>query len=140
MQVLSNHITSTVNRDSLTVAARAVGVRCPMSRPVLLAFFMFGAQSTIADNCSDRILKEGDLIYPRNHSGLEVLADGQSCTVYLKYGLSSQGKPEGVESYVVRQGCEMFENSAKKAIMKTKFGLGVPESGCEYEYTFEFED
>ena len=110
-----------------------------MNRGALLVFSVSVTQLTIADNCADRILKEGDLIYPRKHSGWEVLADGQSCSVYVRYGLSSQGKPEDIESYVVRQGCEMFENSAKKAIMRTEFGNGVPETGCEYEYTFEFE-
>jgi hypothetical protein len=110
-----------------------------MSRVCVGFCLVFLALPVYPDNCSDRLLKEGDLIYPRAHSGWEVLENGNVCIVYLSYELSEIGVPGEIEPYVETEGCEMFSNSAVKALRRSIFRKGLFESGCEYEFGFQFE-
>ena len=111
-----------------------------MLRIFLGIFLTFLVQSVNSDNCSDRMVIEASLIYPRAHSGWEVLANGNVCTVYLSYSLSENGLPGEIRSYVEVEGCKMFSHSAEKALKRSIFGKGQFESGCEHEFNFKFEE
>ncbi len=85
------------------------------------------------------MLEEGDLIIPRHHSGEKLEEAGGACMVYLTYDLSGKGEPKSIQTYVETQICEHFERAANKALVRSKFRQGVPETGCEYEFKVALE-
>jgi hypothetical protein len=92
-----------------------------------------------ADNCTERMTEEGVIYMPRHHSSEKLEEAGGSCLIYLSYGLSAEGRPQNIKVYSEVSFCEYFHRSASKALLRSNFVSGVPESGCEHEYTISLE-
>lgn len=92
-----------------------------------------------ADNCQLRMKEEGRVIVPRHGTGPKLDEAGGACTVFLQYSLDEKGVPGDIETYAEVPACAHFENSARKALQRTTFSRGVPETGCRHEYTIKLE-
>lgn len=110
-----------------------------MKRAICIPLLFSITQFSIADNCSERITAERLPIWPRRETPWEVLAGGQACIVFIRYGLSAEGEPLDIEAYTEGHGCEPFESSSIRALEGTTFTKGVIESGCEHRFKYENE-
>lgn len=111
-----------------------------MIKVMLVGLMLSLPQLSIANNCSNRIIEERKPIYPRHETPWDFTENGQSCLVSVEYMLSAEGLPSDVEVSTNREVCQVFYSSAKKAIFDTEFSRGKTESGCNFEYTFRYDE
>jgi len=105
-----------------------------------LSILTMGNTEASGDACSDRVVTEVSPIFPRRCGEVDWASENMPCAVRLTYDLSVDGTVSNVTLVNEIESCtEYFFRSLEKSLMKMEFSHGAEETGCVYEYTFEFE-
>ena len=108
-----------------------------------LAAFIFTlttAPQLAAQTCMERAITLEKPIFPRVFCGSRSMEDVQHClNVRLVFDLSAEGKVTQVTPVEIQEGCSSFISSVSRALLKSSFASGQPETYCTYDYEFFLE-